>query len=81
MRHVPFKIDTGADVTVMPHNVFKGLFGTEHLPALRATSKPLMGPGRNPLDVVGVTEMQLKRGDKMTMEEVYITWMACHQQP
>lgn len=53
-RHIPFKIDTGADVTVMPHNVFKGL---------ETASKLSMGPECSPLDVVSVTGLQLKRGD------------------
>lgn len=71
-RQVPFKIDTGADVTVLPHSVFKELFKDTHLPTLSPSSKPLLGPGRNQLDVVGVTKLLLKRGDKSAEEEVYV---------
>ncbi|XP_061920402.1 uncharacterized protein K02A2.6-like [Entelurus aequoreus] len=68
---VTFKIDTGADVTVLPHSVFLNTYRND-LPSLRKATKPLLGPGRNPLDVVGVASLLLRRGEKTEREDVYI---------
>lgn len=32
-----------------------------------------MGPGRSPLDVVGIAELLLRRGEKEVLEDVYVT--------
>lgn len=73
IRHkcVPFKIDTGADVTVIPVEVFEEIFNKD-LPTLKDATRPLLGPGQVPLDVVGVTSLLLKRGEKQSEEDVYI---------
>lgn len=71
-KQVPFKIDTGADVTVLPYSVFKELSGNTHLSTLSPSSKPLLGPGRNQLDVVGVTKLLLRKGRRTAVEEVYV---------
>ena len=39
---------------------------------LRKATKPLLGPGRSPLEVVGVASLLLRRGEKKEMEDVYI---------
>ena len=44
-----FKIDTGADVTVIPRSTFDKLKGI----TLQQPTKKLCGPGRSPLSVVG----------------------------
>lgn len=69
---VQFKIDTGADVTVMPDHVFHEIFKDEKKPALQRATKPLLGPGCSPLNVIGVSNMLLQKGDKHTLEEVYV---------
>ncbi|KAK0136800.1 hypothetical protein N1851_027011 [Merluccius polli] len=92
---VTFKIDTGADVTVLPYTVFlntgpaRGIGGgavrhpwapsrrclntyRDNPPMLRKATKPLLGPGRSPLDVVGVARLILRRGEKEEREDVYI---------
>ncbi|KAL7865994.1 hypothetical protein SRHO_G00112410 [Serrasalmus rhombeus] len=68
---VMFKIDTGADVTVLPHTVFLNVF-KGNPPRLYKASKPLLGPGRSPLDVVGITRLLLRRGEKEVMEDLYV---------
>lgn len=68
---VMFKIDTGADVTVLPHAVFLEIY-ENNPPILRKSTKPLLGPGRSPLDVVGVARLLLRRGGKAKMEDVYV---------
>lgn len=72
-RRVPFKIDTGADVTVMPHTVFQDIYRDKNPPTLRKSTKPQMGPGRSPLDVVAVAELLLRSGEKEVLEDVYVT--------
>ena len=44
-----FKIDTGADVSVIPEAVFKQLQGV----TLNPPDRRLIGPGQNPLEVFG----------------------------
>jgi len=63
-----------ADVTVLPHAVYKELFKNSHPPTLTAALNSLkfMGPGRNPLDVVVIIELPLRKGDTKVLEEVYV---------
>lgn len=68
---VKFKIDTGADVTVLPHTVFQSIY-SDNPPTLKKATKPLLGPGRSPLEVVGVARLLLRRGKRKEMETVYI---------
>ncbi len=70
-KRVSFKIDTGADVTVIPAEMFREIFKVK-LPALRDATRPLLGPGKIPLDVVGVARLLLKRGGRQAEDEVYI---------
>lgn len=51
-----FKIDTGADVTVLPEAVFQKIY-RDNLAMLQNATKSLLGPGRSPLDVVGVARL------------------------
>lgn len=69
---VRFKIDTGADVTVMPEQVYEKLVqsGSEH--KLISPCKPLFGPGRVPLEVKGAVREVLCYGDRTVTEDVYI---------
>ncbi|KAL7846244.1 hypothetical protein AOLI_G00244360 [Acnodon oligacanthus] len=71
-RCISFKIDTGADVTVLPQILVKEIFSGTDLPVLTDAMRPLLGPGQIPLDVVGVTSLLLKRGEKETVEDVNI---------
>jgi hypothetical protein len=50
------KIDTGADVTVIPEADYL----RSGLPQLRSTSKTLLGPGQEKLSVKGVVKGVLK---------------------
>lgn len=69
---IQFKIDTGADVTVMPDHIFHRIFKDGKKPALLKVTKPLLGPGCAPLSVVGVSNIRLQKGEKHTLEEVYV---------
>lgn len=71
-RKVQFKIDTGADVTVIPDYVFNTVYG-KGKPSLQRATKPL-GPSGAPLDVLGTTDIRLQRGEKSTVEEVFVIW-------
>lgn len=70
-KNVHFKIDTGADVTVIPDYVFNTVYSSNK-PPLRKSPKPLLGPGGAPLDVLGATDILLQRGERQTLEEVFV---------
>ena len=61
---VNFKIDTGADVTVMPLEKCSKL-------ALQPTSRELRGPSKSRLDVVGCVEVVLQLGSRRSLQNVY----------
>ena len=65
---VEFKIDTGADVTVVPEHVFAKLKGI----VLHPTSKTLYGPGNHALLVLGKFNAELKLDTKEVQEEVFV---------
>lgn len=65
-----FKLDTGADVTAISESDVKGLFAG--MPVLQKPEKPLLGPGKIPLEVAGFTKMQLTYRSKQTEEKVYV---------
>lgn len=65
---VEFKIDTGADVTVVPEAVFTKLKGT----ALRPTSKTLLGPGNHAVSVIGKFTAELEWSTSKVQEEVFV---------
>lgn len=72
-RKVACKINTGADFVAMPYVMYKDLYRNGNPPALERTTKPLFGPEKSQLDIVGFTEVLLKKDDKEAMEDVYIT--------
>lgn len=49
-RRVKFKIDTGADVTVIPDKVFNQIYGN-NAPKFAEATKIICGPECVPLDV------------------------------
>lgn len=71
-KTITFKLDTGADVSVVPQTVFNNIFSTAQQPHLLKAEKPLLGPGQVPLHVLGFSRLQLRRGAKETEEKVYV---------
>lgn len=69
--NVKFKIDTGADVTVIPEQVYKQICGGANS-SLAPGNKALFGPGHVPLSVVGIAREALYCGDKHTTEDLYV---------
>ncbi|CAB3984367.1 Transposon Ty3-G Gag-Pol poly, partial [Paramuricea clavata] len=66
---VRFKIDTGADVTVIPEADYL----RSGLPQLRSTSKTLFGPGQEKLSIKGVIKGVLKTSSlKETLQDIYV---------
>ncbi|KAL6471401.1 hypothetical protein MHYP_G00200510 [Metynnis hypsauchen] len=61
------ELDTGADVTAVPET----LYNQEQLSRLRS-SKVLKGPRGRPLSVKGKFTATLKKGQKCTLQEVYV---------
>ena len=66
---IKFKIDTGADVTVIPHDAFKSIPGA----TLNPTSDILSGPNQKILPCSeGTVHGSLRHRDKEVSEEVFI---------
>lgn len=66
---VHFKIDTGADVTVIPESVYKKLKPT---PTLIRSSKTLFGPAHTTLPVLGCFMGVIKRGEESSSQEIFV---------
>lgn len=71
-QKVRFKIDTGADVSVIPHQTYTAIMGPDGERALAQTDKPLFGPGGGCLSVAGVTKETLKKGEHTCQEDLYV---------
>lgn len=67
---VRFKIDTGADVSVIPAHIYHAI--TEGDSQLVKPDRPLFGPGRMPLSVLGRYSESLCKGEQVIQEEVYV---------
>lgn len=66
-KEIDFKVDTGADVTVLPatEQVIENI-------ALTKPTKILCGPDKRPLDVIGVGKVNLKFRGTVSTETVYV---------
>ena len=64
-----FKIDTGADVTVIPESVYKKLKPT---PTLIRSSKTLFGPAHTTLPVLGCFMGVIKRGEESSSQKIFV---------
>ena len=64
-----FKMDTGADVSVIPLSSFRSLGNAVRL---KAPNRVLCGPGRIVLPVIGYFSGYLKYKDRVTKESIYI---------
>ena len=65
---IRFKIDTGADVTCIPENVYVDL----GKPALSKSTKKLYGPGEKELCVLGKFTDTLTRGNQSVSDEIFV---------
>ncbi|KAL9984704.1 hypothetical protein ACROYT_G007030 [Oculina patagonica] len=63
-----FKVDSGADVTVIPPSLFHSLKPT---PSLSKTTRVLMGPCKQKLSCLGTFTAKLRVQDKVTQEQVW----------
>ena len=64
---VNFRIDTGADVTVVPSRFFK-----KNSPLIQKTDKKLFGPGQNKINVIGSVHATLAVGETSSEQELYV---------
>ncbi|KAJ8355042.1 hypothetical protein SKAU_G00226090 [Synaphobranchus kaupii] len=71
-KKVCFKIDTGADVTALPAEVYHDITGGPDVTRLAVSTRPLFGPGGNVLSVLGVARETLRRGKKTAIEDIYV---------
>ena len=65
---INFKIDTGADVNVLPENIARNVFGTR----LKKSIRCLKGPNQKPLEVCGQIKCKLEKGSQSVKEELYV---------
>ena len=71
-KTVCFKIDTGADVTALPAEVYHEITGGHDVKHLAESTCPLFGPGGNVLSVLGVARETLRGGKKTAIEDIYV---------
>ena len=67
-HNVKFKIDTGADVTVIPEDIFRRF----KLGRLQSTSKKLCGADQKGLCVMGEIRETLTLGETCVTEDIYV---------
>ena len=65
---VNFKLDTGAEVTVINRQTLQRLPRTQ----LQPTSKTLHGPAQHPLQVTGEFETTLTKDDRTTTQTIFV---------
>ncbi|KAL1426235.1 hypothetical protein MTO96_018360 [Rhipicephalus appendiculatus] len=71
---VDFKIDTGADETVLPTQVFKTL---KDRPLLSAPPRQLYGPDGKLLPAAGVAKLDLIYRNRATTQDIYVLDQIC----
>lgn len=59
-------------MSLVPQSFYKNIFSNAQQPVLQKAAKPMLGPGRIPLDVLGFARLLLKTGAKQIMPKVYI---------
>ena len=67
-KELNFKIDTGADVTVISDKDFKGIKGQ----TLIKSDTKLSGPGNSKLNVLGKFQCMLESQDKFSVQDIYV---------
>ena len=68
-RNFKFKLDSGADVTVIPPGIFKQISDNEKL---ESTKKVLLGPCNYRLKCLGKSKAKLKSKGHYIVEDVYV---------
>ena len=68
-KTIKFKIDSGADHTVLPAHVFKNSFQNTKL---EPPNKILCGPDKNPLKTLGKFKANIEYKGKNCTEEIYV---------
>ena len=67
-KPLDFKIDTGADVTVIPKDVYESIPGAQ----LTQAKKTLSGPSHTILPVKGQFVATLKKGNQEVREDIFV---------
>ncbi|CAL8134117.1 unnamed protein product [Orchesella dallaii] len=66
---IHFKLDTGADVTVLPFALYQRYFRRH---SLKPPSVQLMGPSNGSLSTVGTFEVKLQHNNQELIETIYV---------
>ena len=64
---LPWYIDSGAEISVMPDALYKKSYGD-----VQPTRRTLFATGEHPLHTLGCVRMELSRGDTTILEDVYV---------
>jgi hypothetical protein len=67
-REIPFKVDTGAEVTAIARETWQ-MVGK---PALQPPNKQLFGPAQQPLEVLGHFPCHLKHKERAVQHQVFV---------
>ena len=65
---IPFKLDTGAEVTAITEQKYHRL----GQPKLSSPSRVLYGPAHQPLSILGELDAKLRKGERSTVGAVYV---------
>lgn len=65
---VHFKVDTGADVSVIPASQYDG----SHMEALKTPDKRLFGPGRTPINTKGMFNATISWEGKCVQQQIFV---------
>ena len=68
-KPLDFKVDSGADVTVIPPTQFHSL---KQKPLPNKNTKMLMGPCRHQLRCLGTFTAELRVEEKVVKEQIYV---------
>lgn len=69
VQHIKFKLDSGADVSVLPAKIYNEF---QHRPALVKPSKKLYGPCCYKLKCMGKFQEKIQHGQNIREEDIYV---------
>ena len=67
-KQMPFKLDTGAEVTAVPKQTWQML----GKPTLQSPNKQLLGPAQQPLEVLGHFVCHLSHNGRESHQQVFV---------
>ena len=66
---IKFKVDTGADVDIIPDDVYRKYFSHQYL---LSCNKIIKGPAQKSLLILGYIKCSVSNGDQSTKADIYV---------